>query len=77
VFVGQQVIKRAVLKLQSVAFCGLKIIQNTYLRKYITSQYSKRSACLISIQSGKFVMFLIPVVLVDFCVRFEHVGGDL
>jgi len=54
------------------------MIQNTYLRKYITSQCSKLSACLSSIQSGKLViMFLIPVVLVDFHRRFEHVFASL
>jgi len=54
------------------------MIQNTYLRKYITSQCSKLSACLSSIQSGKLViMFLIPVVLVDFHRRFKHVFASL
>jgi len=49
------------------------MIQNTYLRKYITSQCSKLSACRSSIQSSKLViMFLIPVVLVDFRGRFKH-----
>jgi len=66
------------LKLQSVAFFGLKIIQNAYLRKYITSQCSKLSACLSSIQNGKLViMFLILVVMVDFFGRFEHVFASL
>jgi len=64
------------LMLQSVAFLGLKLIQNTYLRKYkTTSQCSKLFACL---QSGKLViMFLIAVVLVDFHWRFEHVFATL
>jgi len=54
------------------------MIQNTYLRKYITSQCSKLSACLSLIQSTKLViMFLIPVVLVDFRGRFEHVFASL
>jgi len=35
------------------SFFGLKIIQNTYLGKYITNQCSKLSVCLSSIQSGK------------------------
>jgi len=62
------------LKLQSVAFWGLKIIQNPYLRKYITSQCSKLSVCLSSIQSGMLViMFLIPVVLVCLRRRFFDV----
>jgi len=63
------------LKLQSVAFMGLKMIQNTYLRNYIPSQCSKQlPARPSSIQSGELViMFLIPVVLVHFHGRFEHV----
>jgi len=53
------------LKLQSVAFLGY-----TFLRKYITSQCSKLSACLSSIQSSKLViMFLIPVVLIEFDIK--------
>jgi len=51
------------------------MIQNTYLRKYITSQCSKLSACLSSIQSGKFV--LTPVVLVEFRGRLKHVFASL
>jgi len=38
------------------SFFGLKMIQNIYLRKYITSQCSKLSACHSSIQNGKLVM---------------------
>jgi len=55
------------------------MIQNTYLRKYITSQCSMLSVCLSSIQNGKLVviMLLIPVVLVDFRVRFENVFESL
>jgi len=61
------------------------MIQNTYLRKCITRQCSKLSACLSLIQSGKIVMFHVPsfnvsndpVVLVDFRGRFEHVFGSL
>jgi len=40
-------------------------------------QCSKLSACLSLIQNGKLIiMFLIPVVLVDFFRRFEHVFGS-
>jgi len=43
-----------------------KAVKFFFLSKYITSQCSKLSACLSSIQSGKLViMFLIPGVLVD------------
>jgi len=53
---------------------GLKMIQNPYLRKCLTSQCSKWSACHSLIQSGTLViMFLIPVVLVNIRGRFEHV----
>jgi len=42
--------------------------------KYITSQCSKLSASRSSIQNSKLViMFLIPVVLVDFHRKFEHI----
>jgi len=51
------------------------MIQNTYLRKYITGQCSKLSGCVSSIQIGKLViMLLIPV---DFHGRFEHVFASL
>jgi len=54
------------------------MIQNTFLTKYITIQCSKLSACLSPIQNGKLViMFLIPVVLVDFCGKFKHVFPSL
>jgi len=54
-------VKFYALKLQSGAFFGLKIIQNTYLSKYITSQHSKLSACLSSIQSSKLVIIVIKL----------------
>jgi len=54
------------------------MIQNTYLIKYITSQCSKLSACLRSIQSGKLViMFFIPVALVDFKHVFAHISAQI
>jgi len=42
-------------------FFGLKIIQNNFLSKYITSQCSKLSASLSPIQSGKLVITIEPV----------------
>jgi len=52
---------------------GLKMIQNKFFEQ-VHNQPVFKTACLSSIQSGKLViMFLIPVVLVDFHRRFEHV----
>ncbi len=44
------------LKLQSVTFFGLKIIQNQYLRKYITSQCSKLSLYFSPIHNSKLIL---------------------
>jgi len=55
---------------QSVAFFGLKMIQNTLP--------ASTTACISSILSGKFVtMLLIPVVLVDFRGKFKHLFASL
>jgi len=52
-------LNNVIIKLLQVKFFGLKMIQNTYFRKYINS---KQSACLSLIQSGKLViMFLISM----------------
>jgi len=49
-----------------------------YILEQVTSQCSKLSACLSSIQNGKLViMIFIPVVLVDILGRFEHVFASL
>jgi len=53
------------------------MIQNTYLRKYITSQSSILSACFGSILSGKLViMFLTQVVLVATGEKIDQLIAD-
>ncbi len=44
------------LKLQSVTFFGLKMIQNQYLSKYITSQCSKLSPYFSPIHNGYLII---------------------
>jgi len=59
------------LKLQFIAYLEVKN-DPKYIFEKIHNQCSKLSACLSSIQNGKLViMFLIPVVLVDFHGRFS------
>ncbi len=57
------VLIKANLKLQSVTFFWLKMIQNQFLGKYITNQSSKLSPYLSTIHNGKLI------------IMFSHLSG--